>query len=406
MLKRDLISKNLISLFIFIAITLNFTPVVAKNVELCETNWNVFLSDFWSGKLKSDNPFIYHLINEFSKVKPYQTSDFIKKATNNCDQFNEEFGANSDLVATTEKINELSSSTDALLDFSQSFVSDNCPTFIINDPLWNNSPYTIHINAPIFDMIEKDNPGWKEDNIGSCNQSTGMSSIGHSPGKVFHDIMEYRLHLTSIADALHEHFLSQGIKAEQYYLPSGYKNSLPEILEDDPYARYCSKYSDFGEHGICGALEHFMSEVYWQDIVMDEKCGNLALTLKVASLREKIGKLVKLFIFEKHVDLYKNYGVSSGVPENIMETIKENGWESAQERVRSGEFDDAINSYRSLSAVEYLYECNKHYDVTINIYANGYRTGVSEIEREYDNLSKELKKEFEEFRLKKTKPKY
>ena len=203
--------------------------------------------------------------------------------------------------------------------------------------------------------------------------------------------------------------LNQGIKREQlaeYYLPSGYKNSLPKIKEDTPYARYCSKYSDSGERGICQALEDFWSGIYVTDIVMDEKCGHLALTLKVASLREAVGKFSKLGIFEKHVDLYKNHGVSSGIPKNIMETAKENGWEIAQERFRSGEFDDAINSYRSLSAVEYLYECNKNYDEVINFYANTYRKEVSKFEGDYDNLSTELKKEFEEFRVKKTRPKY
>ena len=401
-----MISKNLIISLILITITLNFTPAFAKNLELCETTWNVRISDSWSGKLKSDSPFIYHLINEFYKEKPYLISDFIRKATNDCDQFYEEFGVNSDSVATTGKFNELTGSTDALLDFSSSFVSDNCPTFIMNDPLFNGSPYTIHINAPIFDMIEKDNPGWKEDNIGSCNQSTGMSSIGHSPGKVFHDIMEYRLHLTSIADALHEHSLSQGIKAEQYYLPSGYKNSLPEIKEDTPYARYCSKNADIGERGICNSLELFMSGIYFDDIVMHEKCGNLALTLKVASFSSQLGKYSKFKIFEYHVDLYENYGVSSGIPENMMEIIKDNAWEIAQRQLRSGEFDDAINSYRSLSTVDYLFECNKHYDEVTNIYTNVLRKRVSEIEKEYDNLSEELKKEFEEFRVKKTRPKY
>ena len=310
------LSKLLFLLFV------NSVYAYQIDYKLCKINWVLHYSDGLSAlEIPSESPYLNDLLHKAHDQYPIDVSNMISKATKNCKDFYDEYSFKLNSLVNDKNLPKI---TNALKDISSDLIDKECPKYIVNDPLYDKNPYVIHLKAPIFDIIEKKNPGWKSKNIGKC-----LAGKKFVVGKnTFQNISDYKNYLIKIGDYYFMELLKKGYKRndmEKYFLPANLKLKLPVIIDDKPWTRFC--FDDKKNKKKCDKIINALRNVYRTQYPLEKVCTQTLLTLKRNKLKKQIEKFLKIL---------QKSSLKTGISEEAFVGMNEASKKAEKDKIRNG----------------------------------------------------------------------
>lgn len=352
--------------------------------QLCEGTFKLDNNIYGPFIVNADNRYLYHLINKAWEEHPLEVSEYLNQISSEC--------------------GEHLSEDDGLYEYSMSYSSSVCPTWILIDHeltgfYETDEPFLMHIDAEFFRGIG--NPGYKNMEkipdfkkryIGSCDANASFMVNGKNM-----DVYAYRSYLSG---HIGQTIVQMAIKAgwdkktlQEKLIPNLYdgiiksrglpnhSRDLPKILYKTETNLWCVENTD----DKCTGFRSQVEGIYAEDSFYSSQCNRLFLKPQHTELRMKYTEFVDLLFIE------------SDIPNHLSEQFKDESWSAAENVHKEW---PAVKKLGNLSSSERDNRCSEFFDTDINRYQVAIDKMHQSLEERVDQMSETQMEKYNKIRRK------
>ena len=384
--------KNLTAFITCIILSGFSTPQAAASLapvapdKLCESKFKLDNNSYMAFSVSANSPYVYHLINEVYEESPFEVSEYLAQISSDCPSI------------------DPSDENDGLYDYSMTYSSNVCPTWILIDHDLTgfyevDEPFLMHIDAYFFEGVG--NPGFvnienipdfKKRFVGSCREGT--------PFYVNQQDMDVYTYRTYLSEKVGQFIVRKAIDAgwdketlQQNLLPENYNPNLeaifagstvlPKILYKTETNLWCFD----NNPDDCNAIREAMESVYALDAFYSSECRQLWLKPQHIILQIKLKELISMISIE------------NDIPDYLLEHFKDESWEVAQGTFRKI-YSEQLVYLKNSSSSERDNGCSESLDTDINNFQGEIDKFHRIFEENFDELSPTQLKKYEDVKRK------